>query len=130
MNDIIGLVISLVAAAVVLMIVGRFNLGLSVDGFGSAIIAAVVIAVVGWVIVWLLGLINIAPGGTGIWGAIVTIVIAAIVLLVSDRFLPGLKVSGFAGAIIAAIAIGVVVFILNWILSLFGIGPMVPAVVP
>lgn len=130
MNDIIGLVISLVAAAVVLMIVGRFNLGLSVDGFGSAIIAAAVIAIVGWVIVWLLGLINIVPGGTGLWGAIVTTVIAAIVLMVSDRFLPGLKVAGFAGAIIAAIAIGVVVFILNWVLSLFGIGPMVPSVVP
>jgi cytochrome c oxidase subunit 2 len=110
MNEIIALVVNLVAAAVVLIIVSRLNLGLSVDGFGSAIIAAAVIAIVSWIIVWLLGLIGISVGGPGLLAAIFAIIVAAVVSMVSDRFLPGMKVSGFMGAIIAAIAIGVVVF--------------------
>ena len=42
--------------------------------------------------------------GAGIAGAILTLIVAAVVLLLADRFLPGLEVSGFGGAIIAAIA--------------------------
>ena len=40
---------------------------------------------------------------------------------ISDRFLPGMTVSGFGGAIIAAIAIAVVGWAVAWLLSLLGI---------
>ena len=120
MGFIVNWLIYLVVAAVVLLIVSRLNLGLTVRGFGSAIIAAIVIAVVGAVVFWLLGLLGITIAG-GWLGAIVAIVVAAVILLLSDKFLPGMSVKGFGGAIIAAIAIGVVGWIVIWLLSLIGI---------
>ena len=47
MGVIFSFVISLLVAALVIWIVSKFNLGLSVSGYGAAIIAALVIAVVG-----------------------------------------------------------------------------------
>ena len=120
LGNILGLVIALVVAAVVLMVVSRFNLGLKVEGFGSAIIAAIAIAVVGAVVNWLLiTVLNMDPATTSWLSAIIFLIVAAVVLMVADRFVAGLKVAGFAGAIIAAIAIGVI----YWLLSLV-FGPM------
>ncbi len=120
MGTILTIVLALIVAAVVLYIVSRLNMGLTVDSFMSAIIAAAVIAIVGGVIWWLLGLIGIG-GGSGLWAAIVYLVVAAVILMVSDRFLPGMKVNGFTGALIAAIAIAVVTWIITWLLGLLGI---------
>jgi putative membrane protein len=122
MAPILSLIISLalawVVGAVVLMIIGRLGLGLSVDGFGAAFIASAVITVVAGVIIWLLGLIGISLGGPGLIAGIVTLVVSAVVLLVSDRFVKGMKVNGFGGAIIAAIAYGVISWLLNWVVNL------------
>ena len=104
--------------AVVLMIVSRLGLGLTVDGFGAAFIASAVISVVSGVIYWLLGLIGIAIVNSTLLGALVVLVVAAVVLLVSDRFVKGMKVNGFAGAIIAAISYGVIVWLLQWLIVL------------
>lgn len=120
MGVIWNFLVSLVVAAVVIYIVGRLNLGLTVGSFMNAVVAALVIAVVAAVVLWLLGLIGITMGG-GILGALVYLVVAAIILLISDRFLPGMKVNGFVGALVAAIAIGVVGWIVLWLLGLFGI---------
>ena len=105
--------------AVVLMIVSRLGLGLTVDGFGAAFIASAVISVVSGVIYWLLGLIGIAIVNPTLLGALVVLVIAAVVLLVSDRFVKGMKVNGFTGAIIAAISYGVIAWLLQWVIGLF-----------
>jgi len=105
--------------AVVLMIVGRLNLGLSVDGFGSAFIASAVISIVAALITWLIGLIGIKVGNPGLIGALVSLVVAAVVLLISDRFVKGMKVNGFVGAIIAAISYGVIAWLLQWVIGLF-----------
>jgi uncharacterized membrane protein YvlD (DUF360 family) len=43
------------------------------------------------------------------------------VLLISGSFVPGLKVKGFGGALIAAIAIGVFSWLLNLILGTAGL---------
>ena len=126
MGAILTFIIALVAAALVLYVVSRLNLGLSVDSFTSAIIAALVIAVIAAVINWLLGLLGINLSTMyGLLGWIINIIVAALVLMFGARFLPGLKVAGFGGAIIAAIAIGVIGWLLNWVLSLLGIGPVV-----
>lgn len=127
MGPILSFVIALVAAAVVLLIVSRLNLGLTVNGFAGALIAALVIAVVSAAVLWLLGLLGISIGG-GFMGTLVSLVIAAVVLLIGARFLPGLTVNGFAGALIAAVAIAVVYWLLNWVLGLFGLGvtPVMP----
>lgn len=119
LGTILGLALAWAFGAVVLMIVGRLGLGLSVDGFVPAFIASAVISIVAGVIIWALGLINISVGGPGLLGAIVSLIVAAIVLLISDRFVKGMKVNGFVGALIAAIAYGVVVWLIQWVLNLF-----------
>jgi putative membrane protein len=120
LGTLLGILLALVAAAVVIFIVGRLNLGMTVDGFGPAIIAAAAIAIIGGVIYWLLGVLGITIGG-GWLGAIINLIIAAIVLLLAGRWVKGLKVNGFVGAIIAAIAIGVVTWLINWLLGLLGL---------
>ena len=104
MGAVISIIIYLIVAAIVLLIVDRLNLGLSVNGFGNAIIATAVIAVVSWVLGWLLAQLGIRLP-SGLLGAILSIIVAAVVLMISDRFLAGMKVNGFSGAIVAAIAI-------------------------
>ena len=116
--DIIGLIVAIVIAAIVIWIVGKIGLGMEVSGFGGAIIAAIVIGIVTWVINWLLFDVLKLTINPGLFGAIILIVVAAVVLLISGRFVSGLKVNGFLGAIVAAIAMGVV----YWLLSLIGIG--------
>ena len=77
METLISIIVAFLVAAVVIYIVGRLNLGLTVDSYGSAIIAAIVIAIVGGIVLWLLGLLGVSVGG-GLLGAIVYLVIAAI----------------------------------------------------
>jgi putative membrane protein len=112
--------VSIVLAAIVLMIVSRLNIGLKVADFKAAAIAAVVIAVIAGVITWFLGLFSVSLSGDLI-GAIVALIVAAVVLLAAAKFVPGLEVKGFGGAIIAAIGIAVVTFLGNWFLGLFGL---------
>ena len=114
----LGFIVVLLVSALVIYIVSRLGLGLEVDGFGSAILAALVIAVVSAIVNWLLGLIGISINDTTLIGAIIALVVAAIVLMISDRFLSGMKVNGFVGAIVAAAAIGVVTWIFGWLINL------------
>jgi uncharacterized membrane protein YvlD (DUF360 family) len=113
--SILGFVVWFIVAAIVLLIVDRLNVGLKVGGFLNAGIAAVVIVIVAYVLLWLLGLLGITLG-TGILGAIATLIAAAVVLMVADRFLKGMSVSGFGGAIMSAIAIAVIVWLISLVL--------------
>ncbi len=123
--QIVGLLIGIVIAAalggLVIWIVSKLGLGLSVTGFVPAFIAAIVIAVVGGIVAWLLGALGISIGG-GWLGAIVNLIIAAIVLMVSGRIVPGFTTNGFVGAIIGAIGIGVVTWLIGLVLGMFGLG--------
>jgi putative membrane protein len=120
MGTLVSIIIALIVSAVVLIIVDKLNLGLSVDGFGSAVIAALVISIVGGIVWWLLGLIGLSLGGGILW-FIVYLIVAAVILMISDRILPGMSVAGFGGAIIAAIAIAVVTWLVIWLLGLLGL---------
>lgn len=71
---------------------------------------------------WLLELIGIDPSSAaGTPGLLVMLVVSAVILLIADRFLSGLKASGFVGAIVAAVAIAVVSWLLVWLASLLGL---------
>ena len=109
----IGLVIALLLSALVIFIVGKLGLGLEVDSFGSAVIAALVIAVVTWAIMLVLGFLPLSIG-VGILGAIVSLIVSAIVLMISDKIVSGMRVNGFVGALIAAVLIGIG----HWLLGL------------
>jgi putative membrane protein len=113
----VGIVIGALISGLIIWIVGKLGLGLEVSGFGAAFIAALVIAVVSGIINWLLGVLGITVGA-GWLGGLVHLIIAAIVLMISSNFVSGLKVKGFLGAIIAAIAIGAVAWLLSWGVSL------------
>jgi putative membrane protein len=121
-------IVAVVVAPVVLMIISRLNLGVSVANFKSALIAGVVIAVVGEVIIWLLGaylgfvffsqVSRINFGYIINLGTIIYLIIATVVLMISHRFLSGITVNGFRGAIIAAIAIAVAYWLVFSLLNL------------
>ena len=64
---------------------------------------------------WLLGLLGLSVG-VGWLGAIFYFIIAAIVLLITDRLLEGFRVAGFVGALIVAVAIGIVHSLLGWLM--------------
>jgi len=113
----IGIVIGALISGFVIWIVSKLGLGLEVDGFGSAFIAAIIIAIVGGLINWLLGVLGISIEGYWL-AAIIQLIIAAVVLMISDRLLKGMRVAGFVGALVAAIAIGVVYFLIGWLVSL------------
>ena len=120
LGTIVGILLALVGAAVVIYIVGKLDLGLSLDGFMPAIIAAVVIAVVGGIITGLLGVLGIHfPGG--LIGAMVNATVTAVVLLIGSRYIKGMEVYGFFGALVAAIAIGVITWFANWVLGVLNL---------
>jgi putative membrane protein len=112
----IGIVFGALFTAVIIWVVGKLGLGIEVSGFGPAFIAALVIAVVSSLITWLLGVLGVSIGG-GWLGALIHLVIAAIVLMVAGNFVKGFKVKGFVGALIAAIAIAAVAWVLAWLVS-------------
>lgn len=117
LGAIVGIVIAALFSAVVIWIVGKLGLGLSVSGFGPAFVAGIVIAIVGGLVTWLLGALGITIGG-GLLGAIIHLIIAALVLMFAGNMVKGLKVNGFGGALVAAIAIAVVAWLISWLLGL------------
>ena len=121
LSTLLSIVIGLVLYAVVIYIVSRLGMGLTVANFTSALIAGAVIAIVSWLVWWLLGAIGIG-NGSGLIAAIVNLVVAAVILLIADRFVPGMKVNGFVGALIAAVAIAVVAWLIGLLLNALGMG--------
>ena len=114
----LGILIATLVSAVVIWIVGQLNLGMSVKGFGAAFVAALVVAVISAGAQWLLWELNIfVPGGLA--GTIVNVLVAAVVLLLAGNVVQGLKVRGFGGALIAAVAMAVVGYFVTAALSPF-----------
>lgn len=106
---IVALVLQTLLGALAIWIVSKLNIGLAVDGFGGAILAAIVIAVFTTLFNFLLSSVLVTTGiSLGIWSGIVGLIIAVVVLMLSDKILPSLKVNGFVGAVAAAVTIGVV----------------------
>ena len=118
MNMIVSFLIGILLYALAIWVVGKFGLGLKVSGFGPAIVAALVISVLSWLVVWLLGVLGLSIGG-GFLGAIIHLIIAALVLMFAGNMVKGLRVKGFVPALIGAIAIAVVSWLIDWVIGLF-----------
>ncbi len=84
-------------------------------------IAAIIIAVVSWGIMWLMSVLGITIGG-GFMGAIIHLLVAAVVLMISGNIVRGLRVKGFGGALVGAVALAVV----GWLVGLL-LGAFMPA---
>jgi putative membrane protein len=116
---IIGILIAAVISGVVIWIVSRFNVGLSVDNFGWAMLAGLFIGAI-------TSLINsFVPGMEGIIAAVVHLVVSAAVILLAGKVFSGVKVDGFKGALIAAIVMAIVSLVL--ILALGGTAALIGA---
>lgn len=120
LGAIVGILIAAAIGGLIIWIVAKLGLGLEVDGFVPAFIAAIIIAIVAGLVNWLLGALGITIGG-GFLGAIVHLVIAAVVLMISGSIVPGMRVKGFVGALVAAIAIGVVGWLIGLVVGALGL---------
>jgi putative membrane protein len=90
--------------------------GVTVDGYGSAIIAAVLIAVANATIGLILRIftfpLNVLTLG------LISFIITVLMILLVDHFMAGFKTTGFLAAAILAIAVSVIKMILD---SVFGV---------
>jgi len=104
---ILGILIGSLISGAILWLVSKLGLGLSVAGFGSAMIAGL-----------LIGLISHALGtaisGGGVIGAIVNLIIAAVVIFLCGKLLKGLTVDGFSGAALAAVSIAAINYLIGF----------------
>ena len=113
-NVLIVFGVATIVNGLIIWTVSSLKLGLWVRGFLTALIAAIVIATIGTVVRFVLAAIGV-PNLGGIPGFVERLLISVVVLMASDKLLPGLTVHGFKGAVIAALAIGVIM----WVVELF-----------
>ena len=107
---VIGILIAAVVSGVIIWLVSKLNVGLSVDSFGWAMLAGLFIGAITNV------LDRLVPGMNEILTAVIHLVISAGVILLAGKLFSGVKVEGFKGALIAAVAIAVVGFVLALVL--------------
>lgn len=112
LGAIFGIIIGALISGTVLWVVGKMKLGLTVESFGSAILAGLLIGLLTSISMALLG----TPGG--VIGAVINLVISAVVILFAGKALKGLTVDGFSGALLAAVAIAAI----YWVLNLVAVG--------
>jgi len=110
---IIGVLIGALFSGLIIWIVGKLGWGLEVDGFGPAYLAAIIIAILNGFANWLWGVIGYTPEG-GWLGAVTHLILAAGFLLAAGSWVKGLRVKGFGGALIAALIIAAVGWLITW----------------
>lgn len=99
------------------MLLGAYIVpGVSVDGYGSAIIAAILIAIANATIGLILRIftfpLNVLTLG------LISFIITVLMILLVDHFMTGFNTSGFLAAAILAIVIAVIKMVLD---SVFGV---------
>ena len=103
---IIGIALSAVVSGLIIWIVSKFGLGLKVDNFGWAMLAGLLIGLVSNLIM------QVVPAGNDIVNIVVNLVVAAAVIFACGYLLKGMTVDGYGGALIAAVAIAIIGFLL------------------
>lgn len=103
MESVIGLIFGILMGALfsggIIWIVGKMNVGLSVDHFGWAVLAGLFIGAITNLVM------HFVPERGGFIGATVTLVVSAAVILLAGQALKGVHVKRYSGALIAAIAL-------------------------
>lgn len=115
---IVGTLIGALFSGLIIYLIGRMGWGIEVDGFRPAYLAAIIIAVLSALTQFLWSLIGFESDLTGIYGAILNAVYTALFLQFAGNRLQGLRVHGFSGALIAAVIMGAIVYLLGLLVSL------------
>ncbi|NTU78410.1 MAG: hypothetical protein HGA45_03250 [Chloroflexales bacterium] len=79
----IGIAVMGLIGGLLIWLLSNLGLGLTVDGFGAAFIAAIVIAIVSNVVIWLLSTLGLLPVNGGLFGALINLLISAVILLLA-----------------------------------------------
>lgn len=112
-----GIILSALVSGLIIWIVSKLNLGLHVDSFGWAMLAGLLIGFATNLVA------QVMPAGGDIVTIVVNLVISAAIILACGSLLKGMTVNGFGGALVAAVAIAVVGFLLA-LLALGGLAAM------
>ena len=108
---VIGILIAAVFSGVIIWLISKLTVGLSVNSFGWAMLAGLFIGT-------LTNLFNhMLPGMNEMITLVVHLLISAGVILLAGKLFSGVNVKGFKGAVIAALAIAVVGFVLALLLA-------------
>lgn len=114
---VIGILLGSLFNGLVIWLVAKLRLGLEVDGFLPAYLAALVVAVLDWLVTRLLGPASL---GAPPWLAVlISLVVAAVVLYTAGAWIKGFRTKGFTGALVGAAAIAVVGLLVAWLVGIF-----------
>jgi putative membrane protein len=102
----IGILLATVISGFIIWVVSKLGLGLHADSFGWAMLAGLLVGLATNLIV------QVVPASNDIVSLVVSVVVSAAAIFLSGSLLRGVTVNGFAGALIAAIAITVIGFFL------------------
>lgn len=109
---IIGVILGTIVYGILIFIVGKIGIGMEVDGIVPALKAGFIVALLAGLLGVLLTALGISLEG-GLISAIIHLLVSAALLQFAGDKIQGMRVRGFSGAIIAAIAIAVV----SWLLG-------------
>ncbi len=114
MGVVVGILIATVLNAIVIWIVGKLKLGIEINNFGTAFLAAFLIAVV-WVLLSHFKVLDATAGG-GWLVHLVRLVVSALVLMLVGNMLKGMVTKGFLGAVVAALAMTAVYWLIEMVI--------------
>lgn len=109
------ILLRLVINALAVLLVSRLVPGVSVSGFGSALVAAIVIGFVNALIRPVFALLSFPI--TVLTLGLFTLVINALMFWLASAFVPGFQVAGFWAAFFGAIVFWLVSWITNGLIS-------------
>ncbi|MFZ5640895.1 MAG: phage holin family protein [Bacillota bacterium] len=110
-----GLLIRWLLNALALVLTDKLIDGISVDGFGAALIAALVLGIVNAVIRPVVVLLTIPINFITL--GLFTLVINGLMLLLAAKVVDGFNVDGFFPAVIGAIVLSIISAVLNMIIK-------------
>lgn len=110
-----GLLIRWLLNALALILTDKLIAGISVEGFGAALIAALVLGIVNAVIRPVVVLLTVPINFITL--GLFTLVINGLMLLLVARVVEGFRVDGFFPAVIGAVVLSLISAVLNMIIK-------------
>jgi putative membrane protein len=98
-----GIIISILVSALILIVISKFLPGFQVDGFGPAIIASIVIAIVNGTLGFILRILTFPINFLTL--GLFSFVVTALMILLASKIVPGFRISGFWPALYGALLI-------------------------